>query len=45
MNDNTKSTKKPDVPKELKARWQRLVDKIARIVGVPAVFIMRLDSP
>jgi hypothetical protein len=37
MNDFTKKIfKKPDVPEKIKDRWQRTVDPIARVVGVPA---------
>jgi PAS domain S-box-containing protein len=46
MNDATRSTaRKPDVPEEVQARWQRLVDQAARIAGVSAAIIMRLDEP
>jgi GAF domain-containing protein len=46
MNDLSKrATRKPDVPEEIQARWQRIVDVMGRVVGVPAGLIMRVDSP
>lgn len=46
MNDlGKRATRKPDVPEEIQARWQRIVDLMVRVVGVPAGLIMRVDSP
>ncbi len=46
MNDLTKNaTGKPDVPQEIQARWQRIIDPMARVTGVPAALIMRVDPP
>ena len=46
MNDLIKSpTRKPDVPEEIQVRWQRIVDLMAGVLGVPAGLIMRVDSP
>ncbi|MGZ3534608.1 MAG: GAF domain-containing protein, partial [Thermodesulfobacteriota bacterium] len=44
MNDLIKSrATKSDIPEETQARWQRIVDLMARIAGVPAGLIMRAD--
>ncbi len=46
MNDLPEgSARKPDVPEEIQARWQRIVDLMARAVAVPAGLIMRVDPP
>ena len=46
MNDLSKrATRKPDVPEEIQARWQRIADLMGRVVGVPAGLIMRVDWP
>ena len=36
---------KPPVPDNIIARWQRIVDTMAEIVGVPTGLIMRIDPP
>ena len=46
MNNVTKSTaRKPDIPEEIRARWQRIVDLMARVFKVPAGLIMRVAPP
>ncbi len=46
MNDLTKNaTGKPGVPQEIQARWQRIIDLMARVTGVPAALIMKVDPP
>jgi PAS domain S-box-containing protein len=40
-----KASKKPDIPGEFTVKWQRIVDLMARTMGVPAGLIMRVDSP
>ena len=46
MNDLTEKTpRKPDVPEEIQARWQRIVDLMARVLSVPAGLIMKVDPP
>ena len=46
MNSLTKKTEqKPKVPDEILAKWQRIVDLMARIVSVPAGLIMKVDPP
>lgn len=37
--------KKPDIPKETIANWQRIVDLIAKLAGVPASLVMRTQTP
>ena len=34
--------KKPDVPQEILTKWQKIVDLLARTIGVPAGLIMRV---
>lgn len=34
---------KPDVPEEMQTRWQRFVNLLSGILGVPAAVIMRVD--
>jgi len=36
---------KPVIPDEMLAKWQRVVDLMARIVNVPAGLIMKIDPP
>jgi len=36
---------KPEIPKEIMDKWQRIVNIMARIVGVPAGLIMKIDPP
>ncbi len=47
MNDanNVSPPCKPDITEEMLSRWQTIVDLMARIVGVPAGLIMKLDPP
>jgi PAS domain S-box-containing protein len=46
MHDRAqKASKKPDIPDELTVKWQRVVDLMARTVGVPAGLIMKVDPP
>jgi hypothetical protein len=40
-----RASKKPDIPDEFIAKWQRIVDLMARTVGVPAGLIMKVDPP
>ncbi|GAG41911.1 unnamed protein product, partial [marine sediment metagenome] len=42
---NVKPPRKPDISEEMLSRWQTIVDLMARIVGVPAGLIMKLDPP
>ena len=44
-NRAQKASKKPDIPVEFTVKWQRIVDLMARTMGVPAGLIMRVDSP
>ena len=41
----TSRESKPDIPNEIIAKWQRVVDLMAEIVGVPAGLIMKIDPP
>jgi formate hydrogenlyase transcriptional activator len=36
---------KPDIPDEIKIKWHRIVDLMARIACVPAGLIMKVDPP
>ena len=47
MNDanNVNPPCKPTISEEMLSRWQTIVDLLARIVGVPAGLIMKLDPP
>ncbi|OPY78207.1 MAG: Formate hydrogenlyase transcriptional activator [Syntrophorhabdus sp. PtaU1.Bin153] len=36
---------KPDIPQEIQARWQRIVELLAKAVNVPAALIWKLDTP
>ncbi|WP_445475587.1 PAS domain S-box protein [Methanococcoides methylutens] len=36
-------TKKPGIPDKIVAKWQRIVDQMARVIGVPAGLIMKVD--
>lgn len=46
MHDSAqKASKKPEIPDEFTATWQRIVDLMARIIGVPAGLIMKVDPP
>jgi len=47
MNDSTNVSPpcKPDITEEMLSRWQTIVDLMARIVGVPAALIMKVDPP
>ena len=46
MNDLTRNTaRKPEISYGIQSRWQRIVDMIARVLRVPAAYIMRVDSP
>jgi PAS domain S-box-containing protein len=46
MHDRAQqASKKPEIPDELIAKWQRIVDLMARTVGVPAGLIMKVDPP
>jgi PAS domain S-box-containing protein len=40
-----KASKKPDIANEVIGKWQRIVDLMAKTVGVPAGLIMRVDPP
>jgi len=44
-NRAKKASQKPEIPDELTAKWQRIVDLMARMVGVPAGLIIRVDPP
>ncbi len=35
----------PEIPKEIMDKWQRIVNIMAKIVGVPAGLIMKVDPP
>jgi GAF domain-containing protein len=37
--------KKPEISEETQTGWQRIVDLMARIAGVPAGLIRRADAP
>jgi len=37
--------KKPDVPETIQARWQRIVDLMARVLSVPSGLIVKVDPP
>jgi PAS domain S-box-containing protein len=39
-----KASQKPDIPDEFAVKWQRIVDLLARTVGVPAGLIMKVDQ-
>jgi len=39
------TARKPDVPDVILAKWQRVVDLMAGIIGVPAGLIMKVDPP
>ncbi len=41
----TSRASKPDIPDEIIAKWQRVVDLMAEIVEVPAGLIMKVDPP
>lgn len=45
MTWTKRTPRKLDVPGEIQARWQRIVDLMARVFGVPAGLIMRVDPP
>jgi formate hydrogenlyase transcriptional activator len=46
VNELTNRTvTKPDVPEEVQARWQRIVDIMAMVLGVSAGLIMKVDPP
>jgi len=46
MHDKARKTsKKPAIPDEFAVKWQRVVDLMAKTVGVPAGLIMRVDPP
>jgi len=46
MNDlNKRTPKKPDIPEEIQARWQRILDLMARILNVTAAAITKADPP
>jgi len=44
-NINEIPTDKLDIPDEIIIKWQRVVDLMAKTVGVPAGLIMRVDPP
>ncbi|MCD4821533.1 MAG: PAS domain S-box protein [Methanococcoides sp.] len=37
--------KKPEIPDETVTKWQRIVDQMAKVIGVPAGLIMKVDPP
>ncbi|MBP1719224.1 MAG: transcriptional regulator containing sigma 54 interaction domain, partial [Deltaproteobacteria bacterium] len=37
--------KKPDIPEGVQAKWQRIVDLMARVLTVPSGGIMKVDPP
>lgn len=39
------TARKPEVPTEIKARWQRIVDLASELLGVPAALINRFANP
>ena len=47
VNDNNPrcSSTKPEVLDEVLSKWQVIVDTMARIIGVPAGLIMKVDPP
>jgi PAS domain S-box-containing protein len=46
MHDRAqKASKKPNIPDEVTVKWQRIVDLMAKTVGVPAGLIMKVDPP
>jgi PAS domain S-box-containing protein len=47
MNDpkNICPQSKPDISEEMVSRWQTIANLMARIVGVPAGLIMKVDQP
>lgn len=46
MHDSApKASKKPDIPDGVMVKWQRIVDLMAKTIGVPAGLIMRVDPP
>ncbi len=45
MSSRTQTSKiKPDIPEEMRARWQRIVDLMARTFSVPAGAIIKAES-
>jgi len=42
---STTTPDKPGVPEEIQARWQRILDLLARILNVTAAAIMKADPP
>jgi PAS domain S-box-containing protein len=38
-------TKDVEIPDEIVAKWQRIVDQMAKVIGVPAGLIMKVDPP
>ncbi len=44
MNSPQPSANKPDIPEEMRVKWQRIVDLMTRAFGVPAGFIVKADS-
>jgi PAS domain S-box-containing protein len=46
MHDRAqKASTKPNIPDEVIVKWQRIVDLMAKTVGVPAGLIMKVDPP
>ncbi len=41
----TSSARRPKISEEIQARWQGIVDRMARVSGVPAGLITRVDPP
>ncbi|MBN2299543.1 MAG: sigma 54-interacting transcriptional regulator [Deltaproteobacteria bacterium] len=45
MNITESLEKKPDIPNEIREKWQQIITLIAKTVGVPAGLIMKSDPP
>lgn len=45
INYKDNRLKRPDVPSNIQQKWQRIVNLMAKIVGVPAGLIMKVDPP
>ena len=45
INYKDNRLKKPDVPSNIREKWQQIVDLMAKIMELPTGLIMKIDPP
>ncbi|MFQ6032455.1 MAG: PAS domain S-box protein, partial [Candidatus Zixiibacteriota bacterium] len=45
VQSSVESVKKPEIPVEVRGKWQRIVNLMAKVIDVPAGLIMKVEPP